>query len=263
MIRALIVDDEPLARRGIRLCLGRAGDVEVVGECGSGREAVRAIEDLAPDLVFLDVQMPGLDGFGVVEAVGPDRMPPVVFVTAYDQHAIRAFDAQALDYLLKPIDDDRFDRALERARRSLAERRELNLGRRLTAAMAELGVAEVARPAGEARRHAGRFLVKKAGRVVLVGADEIDWVEAAGDYVRLHAGRESHLLRETMARMEEQLDPERFVRIHRSTIVNVQRIRELQPYFNRDHVVILLDGTRLRLSRSYVERLEERFGGRL
>ena len=259
-LRALIVDDEPLGRRGVRARLARADDVEVVGECAGGREAVRSIRDLAPDVVFLDVQMPGLDGFGVVEAVGPGAMPVTVFVTAYDEHALRAFEAQALDYLLKPIDDDRFDRALDRARRRVAERRESALGRRVSDALAGAAGTPEAVPH---RSPDARFLVDRAGRVAVVHADEVDWVEAAGDYVGLHAGRDVHLLRETMARMEDRLDPRRFVRIHRSTIVNVDRIRELRPRANREYDVVLHDGTELKLSRSYRDRLATAFGADL
>jgi len=250
-LRVLVVDDEPLARRGIHARLGRMADVEIVGECASGREAVDAIRGLSPDLVFLDVQMPGLDGFGVVEAVGAERMPVVVFVTAYDQHALRAFEARALDYLLKPIDDERFEQAVARARARVAERRESAVGRRLAAAPAA--------PAAPLER----ILVRSGGRVLLVAADEVDWIEAAGDYLRLHVGPARHLLRETMGALEARLDPRRFVRIHRSTIVNVSRIRELQPYFNREYVVLLRDGTRLKLSRGYRERLELLLGGEL
>ena len=259
MIRVLIVDDEPLARRGIRARLAAADDAEVVGECAGGRQAVRAIRELAPDLVFLDVQMPGVDGFGVIEGVGAAEMPVVVFVTAYDQHAIHAFAAQALDYLLKPIDDERFARALERARRRIAEQREGALGRRLATVMGEPRAS--AAPPGREGQPVSRFLVKKGGRVILVPTDEVDWVEAAGDYVRLNAGREAHLLRETMSAMEEQLDPRRFVRIHRSTIVNVDRIRELLPHFNREYLVVLRDGTELKLSRGYRDRLDPILGG--
>jgi two-component system, LytTR family, response regulator len=241
VIHALIVDDEPLARRGIRVRLERAGDVEVIGECASGSEAVTVIRHLEPDLVFLDVQMPGLDGFDVVERVGVERMPPVVFVTAYDAHALRAFDVHALDYLLKPIDDERFDTAVERARRRVAEREVSAVGRKLAAALEEL------RPR--------RILIKDRGRVVILNEGDVDWVEAEGDYVRVHAAGRGHLLRETMAAMEERLDPASFARIHRSTIVNVSRIRELKPHANREFTVVLKDGTKLRLSRSYRDAL--------
>ncbi len=239
MIHALIVDDEPLARRGIRVRLERAGDVEVIGECASGSEAVTVIRHLEPDLVFLDVQMPGLDGFDVVERVGVERMPPVVFVTAYDAHALRAFGVHALDYLLKPIDDERFDTAVERARRRIGEREAM--GRHLAAALGDL------RPR--------RILIKDRGRVVILNEADVDWVEAEGDYVRVHAGGRGHLLRETMSAMEERLDPASFARIHRSTIVNVSRIRELKPLPNREYTVVLEDGTKLRLSRSYRDAL--------
>ena len=254
-LRILIVDDEPLARRGVRARLDRAGGVEIVGECGSGADAVRAIDELRPDVVFLDVQMPELDGFGVVEAVGPEAMPVTVFVTAYDQHALRAFEARALDYLLKPIRDDRFEHALERARQRVAERRESALGRRVADVLSESAPAA---PAPDAR-----FLVERAGRVVVVPADTVEWVEAAGDYVVLHTRLDAHLLRETMARMEGRLDAERFVRIHRSTIVNVDRIGELRPGSNREYMVVLRDGTELKLSRSYRERFSAVFGADL
>jgi two-component system LytT family response regulator len=243
MIRALVVDDEPLARRGVRVRLERAGGVEVVGECASGSEAVTAIGELSPDLVFLDVQMPGLDGFGVVEEIGAERMPPVVFVTAYDAHALKAFDVHALDYLLKPIDDERFDLAVERARRRITER--AAMGRQLAAVLAEV--------------RDRRILIKDRGRVVIVNEADVDWVEAEGDYVRVHTGGRGHLLRETMSAMAERLDPARFARIHRSTIVNVSRIRELKPHPNREYTVVLRDGTQLKLSRGYRDALTGRF----
>jgi two-component system, LytTR family, response regulator len=247
-VRTLIVDDEPLARRGLRVRLARRPGVEVVGECASGRAAVEAIRALAPDLVLLDVQMPGLDGFAVVDAataaVGVDAMPVVVFVTAHDEHALRAFEAQALDYVLKPIAAARLDRALDRAERRVAERRE----RRERAADPEAPL--------------DRFLVTRGGRVVVVPVDVVDWIEADGDYVRLHVGRDRHLLRETMGRLEARLDPRRFVRIHRSVICNVDRIAELHPHLNREYVVVLHDGTRLKLSRSYRDRLDTRLGAR-
>jgi two-component system LytT family response regulator len=251
-IRAVVVDDEPLARRGICARLRRSGGIEVVRECANGRDAVKAIRDLTPDLVFLDVQMPGLDGFAVVEQVGADRMPATVFVTAYDEHALRAFDAQALDYLLKPIDDERFARALERARRRIAEQWESALGRRVADLVDDAG------RHGQPARRERRLLVRERGRVLFVDVGEIHWVEARGDYVRLHLAGRSHLLRETMAGLERSLDPASFVRIHRSTIVNTARIAELRPLGPREWLVQLQDGTRLRLSRRYRAALEER-----
>jgi two-component system, LytTR family, response regulator len=249
-IRALIVDDEPLARRGIRARLGRFTDFEVAGECTNGRDAITAIATLAPDLVFLDVQMPGTDGFAVVRSVGAERMPLVVFVTAHDAHALRAFDAHALDYLLKPIDDDRFAEAIERVRRRMSEREDSALGRRLAALLGAAG------DSGEVARRDGRLAIKDRGRVVLLSQDEVDWVEAEGDYVRIHTGGKRYLLRETMAAMEARLDASRFTRIHRSALVNLARVRELRPYGARDSLVVLNDGTQLKLSRGYRERLQ-------
>lgn len=251
-IRALIVDDEPLARQRIRNLLKDEPDIEVVGECADGGEAVASIRDLRPDLVFLDVQMPVLDGFGVLEAVGPERMPAVIFVTAYDRYAIQAFEVNALDYLLKPFDRDRFRRALERARAQLGREPPAEVGERLAAA------AEDARGAG--RKTLDRIVIKSGGRVFFLRAEEIDWIEAAGNYLRIHAGGEMHLLRETMSGLEARLDPQTFLRIHRSTIVNIERIQELQPLFHGDYVVILRDGTQLNLSRGYKQRFQELFG---
>jgi two-component system, LytTR family, response regulator len=270
VIRAIIVDDEPLARRGVRARLARAGGYTVVAECASGREAVAAIRGQSPDVVFLDVQMPGIDGFGVIREVGADRMPVVIFVTAYDAHALRAFEAHALDYLLKPIDDDRFAAAVERTRRRVTERDESAVARRLVALMHEVGAtvdathgsrpgrAEPSAPPGP-----GRIVVRDRDRVLLIDIGDIDWVGADGDYVRIHTAGKSHLLRDTMAAMEERLDPATFVRIHRSAIVNVDRIRELRPYSSREYSVILRDGTRLRLSRRYRDRLRTHLGGAL
>jgi two-component system, LytTR family, response regulator len=266
-LRVLIVDDEPLARRGIRARLAGDPDVDIVGEAGSGRAAVRAIRELQPDLVFLDVQMPGLDGFGVLAEIGAERMPLTIFVTAYEQHALRAFDAHALDYLLKPLEDERFATALERARRRVAEHRSSEFGRRLSALLAEAGAHAGADPASApvestagGNGYLSRFVVRTSGRVLLVPAEEVDWIEATGDYVRLHAGSNAHLVRERISKLAERLDPTLFARIHRSTIVNVSRIREFQPYFNREYIVVLKNGTRLKLSRKYRDSLTALFG---
>lgn len=257
MIRALIVDDEPPARRGIAARLTRAGDVQVVRQCGNGREAVKAIRELMPDLVFLDVQMPGVDGFGVVEAIGPLAMPAVIFVTAYDANAVKAFDAEAVDFLLKPIDDDRFARALARARRRLEERTQQAMGVRVAAVLAQLGrgTAPVAAAPGP-----GRLMIRDAGRVVFLESDEVDWVAAEGDYVRVHAGGRSHLVRETMQAMEARLSATQFARVHRSTLVNVARISELRPLTGREWLVVLDTGAELRLSRRYRDRLAQQTG---
>ena len=270
VMRAIIVADEPLARRGIRARLERAGGYAVVAECGSGREAVAAIREHAPSVVFLDVQMPGLDGFGVIEQIGADNMPVVIFVTAFDQHALRAFEAHAFDYLLKPIDDDRFAVTLDRARRRVVEREESEVARRLAALMHDLRPAlDAAEPgrrveAGEASPGVpNRIAIRDRDRVIFVDVADVDWVGADGDYVRIHANGKSHLVRDTMAAMEQRLDPAMFVRIHRSSIVNVSRIRELRPYSSREYAVILRDGTRLRLSRRYRDRLRVHFGDEL
>jgi two-component system LytT family response regulator len=250
-IRTLVVDDEPMARERILSLLTQESDVEVIGECGDGVQAVSVIQQHSPDLVFLDVQMPGCDGFGVIQHIGPDRMPTVVFVTAYDEYALKAFEVHALDYLLKPFGKDRFQETLKHAREHLERRRAGELGRRLLALVHDL------KP--EPPR-LDRLVVKSGGRVFFLRTEEIDWIEAAGNYVRLHLGEESHLFRETMNGMESRLDGRRFARIHRSRIVNTERIKELQPWFNGEYVVILRNGTRLTLSRGYREKLQEQLG---
>ncbi len=246
-LRALVVDDEPLARQRIRHLLRRASDIEVAKECSNGLEAVKAIEDLKPDLVFLDIQMPELDGFGVVEAVGPADMPPTLFITAYDQHALRAFEVHALDYLLKPFSPERFHQALDRARRWCSLRAE-GQGPDLDALMEGLR---------KERPWVDRLLVKQADRHVLVRTASIQWVEAEDNYVRLHVEGTSHLLRQTMTGLLTRLDPSQFRRIHRSAIVNLDFIREFQPWTGGDHLVIMRDGTRLTLSRTFRDQFGE------
>ena len=252
--RALIVDDEPLARRRIKQLLARDPDVEIAGEGGNGRDAIAAIQDLGPDLLFLDVQMPEIDGFDVLEAIDPAKLPFVIFVTAYDQYALRAFEVSAVDYLVKPFDRPRFERALQRAKSRLATERGSDLNRQTLALLEEL----------KARSsHIERLVVKAGGRAFFLKTEEIDWIEAEGKYVRLHVGKESYLLREAISSMEAQLDPKRFPRIHRSTIVNIDRVRELQPWFHNEYRVILKDGTELMLSRSCRKRLGELLGSAL
>jgi two-component system LytT family response regulator len=250
-IRALIVDDEPLARARLRTLLSEEPDVEVVGECGDGLEAVAAVQELSPELLFLDVQMPALDGFGVLEALDPARLPVVVFVTAYDRYALRAFEVHALDYLLKPFDRDRFSKALDRARSHLQREGHAEASQRLL---------ELLEDTKSGRKPLERLVIKAAGRVFFLRVEEIDWIEAAGNYVRLHCGSDAHLLRETMNGLGARLDPQRFLRIHRSTIVNVDRIQELQAWFHGDYLVILRDGTQLTLSRGYRQKVQEHFG---
>jgi two-component system, LytTR family, response regulator len=290
-VRVLIVDDEALARQRVRRLLQNEADVEVVGEAESGHEAVTMIRDLQPDLVCLDVQMPGLDGFGVLGEIDGGHVPMVLFVTAYDEHAQRAFDVHAVDYVLKPVDAERFRAAFEKARKQranavAAERlgELLETVRRLAdgsggeardgAALAGLaagalggagGTATAAPPAtngtaGANGRYASRILVKQDGRMFFVKTTEIDWIEADRNYVRLHVGKTAHTIRERISHLEETLDPRLFARIHRSTIVNLNRVREMQQWFSGDYVVILEDGTRLRLSRHYRDRVEKQVG---
>ena len=247
-IRTLVVDDEPMAWERVLALLREESDVDVIGECADGTQAMSRIRQDAPDLVFLDVQMPGCDGFGVIQGVGAERMPTVVFVTAYDEYALRAFEVHALDYLLKPFGKDRFRETLKHARVALEHRRAGELGRRVLALVNDI------KP--EPGR-LDRLIVKSGGRVFFLRTEEIDWIEAAGNYVRLHLGEESHLFRETMNHMEGRLDSRRFVRIHRSKIVNIERVRELQPWLNGEYVVVLRNGTRLTLSRGYRDRIQE------
>ena len=250
-IKVLVADDEPLARERLAGLLSQEQDIEVVGQARDGEEAVTAIHDDSPDLVFLDVQMPQMNGFDVIEAVGTDKMPLVIFVTAYDQHALKAFQVRALDYLLKPFDRERFKDALQRARKQLERDENGDLGRRLLALVKDLR---------RDQPKSDRLVVKSGGRLFFLRTDEIDWVEAAGNYVRLHVGPGSHLLRETMNAIEGRLDPEKFFRIHRSRIVNMERIQELQPWLNGEYAVLLRTGTRLTLSRGYREKLQDRLG---
>lgn len=253
-IRALIVDDEELGRDRIQSLLELQADVEIIGVCADGASAVETIERLSPDLVFLDVQMPGMDGFGVIENLDPSSLPAVVFVTAHDGHAIRAFEIHALDFLLKPFDQTRFEKALERARTQLAAKKaaavatgpSTTFDSRLVSLLEELR---------EERKYPERLIVKSSGRVFFVRTEEIDWVEASGNYVKIHTKSEAHLLRESMKNMEVKLDPKIFVRIHRSAIVNIDRIKELEPWFHGEYIVIMRDGTRLTASRVFSDRL--------
>ena len=250
-LRTVIVDDEPLARERLASLLSAEQDIEVIAQCRDGEEAVTAIDQHSPDLVFLDVQMPGLNGFEVIDAVGAEKMPLVIFVTAYDQHALRAFQVRALDYLLKPFDRERFTEALQRARTHIQRDETGDLGRRLLALVKDLR---------RDQPKTDRLVVKSGGRLFFLRTDEIDWVEAAGNYVRLHVGTASHLLRETMNAIEGRLDPEKFFRIHRCRIVNMDRIQELQPWLNGEYAVVLRTGARLTLSRGYREKLQDRLG---
>jgi len=245
-IRTLVIDDEPLARERLAKLLRAESEIEVVGEATNGREAVALIRKSKPDLIFLDVQMPELDGFGVLSELSAEERPAVVFVTAYDKFALKAFDVHAVDYLLKHFDKERFQTALRRALDHLKRNEPKQIHEQLSALLSEL------RPTPQS----GRIAVKGQGRVVFLKTSDIDWVEAADNYVNLHAGKESHLLRETMTSIEARL-PKEFLRISRSTIVNTERIKELQPLFHGEYAVILRDGTKLTLSRSHRDKLQQ------
>ncbi|MFI5311313.1 MAG: LytR/AlgR family response regulator transcription factor [Gemmatimonadales bacterium] len=256
MVTVVVVDDEELARRRIMQLLEPEPDMKVVGECRDGREAIEAVERLRPDLLFLDVQMPGVDGFGVLAGLSMDPLPEAVFVTAYDEHAIRAFEVNALDYLLKPLDADRFRRALDRVRDELRDPRRAGADRRLASLLA--AGADGADPPARRSRHVSRFLVKTGTKTVVVRAADVDRIEADGNYVRLHVDARSYLLRETMNRLEVSLDPAVFVRVHRSAIVNIARVREVEPHLGHDYLVRLASGARVRMSRWYHEEFERR-----
>lgn len=250
--RVLIVDDERLARRRLlRLLEGRSGIGEV-GEATNGLEAVRVIEADRPDLVFLDIQMPDLDGFGVVETIGPEAMPLVIFVTAYDQYALDAFEVSACDYLLKPFENSRFEAALERALARLAEHRSHSLYERLSCLLDGHRLSRGAEPtAGEGEPFRRRFTLHRRGEIFFLPVDDVDWIGAEGAYVRLHTGERSHLVRGTLGRLENELDPARYVRIHRSTIVRIDRVEALRPLTHGEYRVVLRSGAELKLSRSY------------
>ena len=244
-MRALIVDDEPLARRGVVLRLRKFRDVEIVGECGDGRSAVERILERSPDVVFLDIQMPGMDGFDVLRALPIESLPAVIFLTAYEQHVLRAFDFHALHYLLKPVDDTRFATAVARARDLVDFKLRTDMAQRV---MKMLDRATDG--------YMSRFTVQTGSRIQIIVAEEVEWIGAAGDYVELHANGRSFLLRETMTSLEQRLDPAKFLRIHRSRIVQSRGIQELRPIENREFTVRLSDGSEHRSSRTYADRLE-------
>jgi two-component system, LytTR family, response regulator len=244
-VRALIVDDEPLARRGVLVRLRKFKDVEIVGECADGRTAVEKILSLEPDVVFLDVQMPGMDGFEVLRSLPKDSLPSVIFLTAYEQHALHAFEVHALDYLLKPVDDDRFAAAIERARKLADFASKDRMAERIL---------EMLRHGPET--YLSRFTVRTGSRIQIVLAEDTDWISAAGDYAELHVRGRPHLLRETMNALEQMLDPKKFLRIHRSRIVRTAAIVELRGIDNREYVVKLTDGSEHRSSRTYASALE-------
>lgn len=246
-VRTLIIDDEPLARERIRTLLRHEQEIEIVGECGNGLAAITAITTQQPDLIFLDVQMPELSGFEVLEALEPGQIPFVIFVTAYDQYALRAFEVHALDYLLKPFDRERFHKALQRAVTLLQHIHDVDFHQRLHTLLQQTGPQP---------KSLTRLVIKNSGRVFFLKTDDIDWLEAAGNYVRLHTGVDSHLLRETIKTMESRLDPEKFLRVSRSAIVNIDRLLEMQPWFNGEYLILLKNGGRVTSSRGYRAKID-------
>lgn len=244
-MRALIVDDERLARRGVLLRLRKFKDIEIVGECSDGLSAVEKILELSPDVVFLDIQMPGMDGFEVLRALPKENLPGVIFLTAYEQHALRAFEVHALDYLLKPVDDERFAAAVNRARQLDDSVSKLRMTQRILQMLGR-----------DSERYASRFVVRTGSRMQIVLAEDIEWIGAAGDYTELHVRGRSHLLRETMNSLVQKLDPMEFLRIHRSRIVRTRCIAELQAIDNREYLLKLIDGSQHRSSRTYAQNLE-------
>jgi two-component system, LytTR family, response regulator len=252
MMRALVVDDEPLARRALLRLLKRDREISVIGECSDGESAVQSIRQMRPDVVFLDVQMPEMDGFKVVEAIGVEEMPVTIFVTAFDRYAIRAFDASAVDYLLKPFAQDRLYRALARARDRWRDRQDKAAAQRLFTLLGSRYPSD----------YVQRLTVASGGRIFFVPVEEIDWIEAEGNYARLHVGRRVYDVRETLQALMERLDPREFIRIHRSTIVNARRIREIQPWFQGSHLVLLQSGEKLRMSRYQRDAVERLLGKR-
>lgn len=262
--RALVVDDEPIARKSLQVLLERDPEVELVGHCATGRAAIQMLQRTPVDVLLLDVQMPGAGGFEVLEVVGPEAALAVVFVTAFDDYAVQAFEVGAVHYLLKPYDDARFASVLARAKEHVRGVRVRRLARQLTEACTT-GAPPISSPtpnAPLAPSYRERLAVKDAGKVTLLPVEQIDWVEAEDDYVEVHVGPRSHLIRGTLRELEVELDPRRFVRIHRSLMVNLDRVKELQPLFHGEYSVLLSGGQRLKLSRSYRDRLDLLLSGR-
>jgi len=264
-IRALVVDDESLAREALLVMLDGDPEIEVIAECRNGKEAVAAIREQSPDVVFLDIQMPEMDGFQVVEEVGAMRMPVTIFVTAYDKHALRAFEAHALDYLLKPFDHDRFNTALQRAKTFIRQQKLGELSESLFAVLQDMKLKTGEQPSemddikpGRATQKGpiDRVVIKSGGRVYFLKTEAIDWVEGAGDYLSLHSGSQTHLIRETMGNFHARLDSQKFLRIHRSTIVNIERIKDIRPLYKGEYVITLTSGISLKASRGYRHELQ-------
>jgi len=266
MLNTLIVDDEALARRGLKHRLQAASDVHVIGEARNGREALELIRKHAPDLVFLDIQMPGMDGFDVIRALAPDELPAIVFVTAFDQFAIKAFEANAVDYLLKPIEDDRLRKALDRVRKRQNDRRASKDRKSLLSLVSELAgetihsVEELGvKKLGKIVKEPSRLAIKDAGKTTWVDQADIEWIDAAGDYMCVHVKGETYIMRKTMKQLEAELDSAILQRVHRSTIVNINRVKQMQSHINGEYFLTLQSGHTIKLSRTYKEKLKHFF----
>lgn len=258
-ITALIVDDEVLSRDVVRFMLKRHFDVKVVEECSNGEEALQAIKEHRPQLIFLDIKMPGIDGFKLKSKISEVDRPFIVFITAYSEYAIKAFDVDALDYLLKPFDQERFDQMLNRVRMYIDQKNNADFGKRMQSVISDhsrdlYGVEKQIKPVKKVGKTIDRLVIKEEGRLFFVNPQEVDWFEASGNYVCLHMGAKKHLIYGTLTQLEEKLDANCFIRIHRSTIVNIDQIKELLPHFNGEYLVYLKDGTELKLSRSYKDK---------
>jgi len=263
-LKTIIVDDEALARRGLKLRLATRSEVEVIAEARNGREALSLIREHKPDLVFLDIQMPGMDGFDVLRDLQPDEMPAVVFVTAFDEYAIKAFEANALDYLLKPIEDNRLGDALERVKQSLGQRRAIRHRNALLKLVADL----TGEPVGSMedldtgkldklkKKEVPRLAIKDGGHTTWIPQDKIEWIDAAGDYMCVHSGGETHIMRMTMKKLEESLDSDYLQRVHRSTIVNIHQVKEMQAHINGEYFLTLSGGHTVKMSRTYKDKLK-------
>lgn len=252
MIRAIIVDDEPLAREKVQLFANGETDLEIVDVCKNGHEAVASFQKFKPELLFLDIQMPEMTGFEVLQQLNVNPLPGIIFITAYDEFALRAFEFHALDYLLKPYDRERFKKAVEYARESITSHTQSEITTEQIKTLLD--------SMKQSPSKLERLIVKTNGRIVFLRIEEIDWMEAAGNYVKLHVGNESHLVRETMNSLEEKLNPQKFIRIHRSTIINIEKIKELQPYFNGEYKVVLHNNTHVILSRGFKDNFTKVLG---
>ncbi|SRR5579872_501533 len=252
VLRTIVADDERLAREKLRRLLASEPGIRIVAECSDGQQTLLALREFGADLLILDVQMPSMDGFEVLRHLTPEEMPAIIFATAYDKYALRAFEAHALDYLLKPFDQERLHSALERARMDLGRSRDSELTRRILNLLARVKNG-TAQPLASVRR----LVIREKGRIVFLNLDEVEWIEASANYVRLHAGKESHLFRETISRIAERLDPDHFIRIHRSTIVDVRKIKELIPVNSGEYIVVLKNGKELSCSRGYRAALQD------